>query len=144
MIAYPAIFHRQKRGFWIEFPDIPGCVTEGRDLAHAKRMAKEALTGVLEVRLEYDEAIRKPSRPKGKNVYWIEPVLAVGVAVTLRAVRKRNGWTMKAIAERMKVSLGEYQRLEDPRRSNPTLKKIQDVCGALNIEVEELFRKRAA
>lgn len=145
MIAYPAIFHRQKKGYWVEFPDISGCLTEGKTLEHAKKMAREALTGVLEVRLAYDEPIRKPSKTvRGKNVHLIEPEVNVGVAVTLRLIRKKHGQTMKAVAQRMNVSVGEYQRLEDPRRSNPTLKKLQQVCRALNVEVKDLFRRRAA
>jgi antitoxin HicB len=107
-------------------------------------MAREALTGVLEVRLEYDELARTPSRLGGKNVRWVEPELSVGVAVTLRVIRKKQGLTMKEIAARMNVSVGDYQRLEDPQRSNPTVRKLQEVCKALNIEIEDLFRKRAA
>jgi antitoxin HicB len=145
MIAYPAIFRKHKRGYWVEFPDVPGCLTEGKTLDHAKKMAREALTGVLEVRLEYDEPIRRPDfKRRGPNVHWIEPEIAVAIAVTLRAIRKRKGQTMRAVAERMNVSIGEYQRLEDPRRSNPTLRKLQQVCQALEIDVKDLFRRKAA
>jgi antitoxin HicB len=144
MIAYPGIFHKQKKGFWVEFPDLPGCLTEGKDLEHAKKMAREALTGVLEVRLSYNESVRKPSKLKGKNIYLIEPDPVVGVALTLRAIRKERGETMKALAQKMHVSIGEYQRLEDPRRSNPTLRKLKQVCDALEIDLGELFQKRAA
>ena len=140
MIRYPAIFHKEKKGFWVEFPDIPGCVTEGKNFDHALLMAKEALSGILEVRLEYDEPIRKPAARKGKNVFWVEPELHIGVAVTLRWIRKKKGRTMKEIAQRMGVSIGEYQRLEDPKRSNPTLKKLEHVCRALDIRVQDLFR----
>ncbi len=139
MITYPAIFHKEKKGYWVEFPDIPGCLTEGRDLEDATKMAREALTGILEVRLAYDEPIRIPSPCKGRRVRWIEPELSVGIAITLRWVRKRQGRTMKEVAERMGVSLGEYQRLEDPTRSNPTIKKLQQVCKALDIAVRDLL-----
>lgn len=42
-IIYPAIFHKQENGFWVEFPDIPGCFTEGETLNKAFNMAGDAL-----------------------------------------------------------------------------------------------------
>lgn len=31
-IIYPAIFYKQDKGYYVEFPDIPGCLTEGDTL----------------------------------------------------------------------------------------------------------------
>ncbi len=43
-IIYPAIFHKaEEGGFWVEFPDLPGCVTEGDTLEEAVLMAGDAL-----------------------------------------------------------------------------------------------------
>jgi len=45
-IIYPAIFHKDEetdRGYWVEFPDLPGCVTEGGTLEEAFLMAGDAL-----------------------------------------------------------------------------------------------------
>ena len=33
--AYPAIFHYEENGYWVEFPDLPGCLSEGDDAAQA-------------------------------------------------------------------------------------------------------------
>ena len=43
---YPAVFHREEReedGYRVDFPDLPGCLTCGKTLEEAFRMAKEAL-----------------------------------------------------------------------------------------------------
>ncbi len=41
---YPAIFHKAEAGgYWVEFPDLPGCVTEGDSLEEAFNMAADAL-----------------------------------------------------------------------------------------------------
>lgn len=40
--VYPAIFHEED-GYWVEFPDLTGCVTEGNTLEEAMAMAQEAL-----------------------------------------------------------------------------------------------------
>ncbi len=43
-LFYPALFHKaEEGGFWITFPDIPECITEGDDLEKAYSMAVDAL-----------------------------------------------------------------------------------------------------
>lgn len=41
---YPAIFHKtEENGYWVEFPDLPGCLTEADTLENAYNMAGDAL-----------------------------------------------------------------------------------------------------
>lgn len=41
---YPAIFHKDEdSGFWVSFPDLEGCFTQGETLEEAFAMAKEVL-----------------------------------------------------------------------------------------------------
>ena len=40
---YPSKFHKEDNCYWVEFPDLPGCFTQGETLEEAFRMAKEAL-----------------------------------------------------------------------------------------------------
>ena len=41
---YPALFHKaEEGGFWISFPDIPECLTQGNDMSQAYEMAIDAL-----------------------------------------------------------------------------------------------------
>lgn len=43
-LIYPAIFHKEEvGGYSVTFPDLPGCNTEGNDLAEALYMAQDAL-----------------------------------------------------------------------------------------------------
>lgn len=43
-LIYPAIFHKaEEGGFWVEFPDLPGCVTDGETVEEAFNMAGDAL-----------------------------------------------------------------------------------------------------
>ncbi len=44
-IIYPAIFHKDEagHGYWVEFPDLPGCFTDGETLEEAFLMAGDAL-----------------------------------------------------------------------------------------------------
>lgn len=43
-IFYPAFFHKaEEGGFWVSFPDIPECLTQGDDMTQAYEMAVDAL-----------------------------------------------------------------------------------------------------
>jgi len=43
--VYPAIFHRNEdESYTIVFPDLPGCISEGKTLGNAMYMAQSALT----------------------------------------------------------------------------------------------------
>ena len=47
--VYPALFHSNEDGsFTITFPDLPGCISEGKSLGNAMYMAQSALTQWIE------------------------------------------------------------------------------------------------
>lgn len=127
MMRYPAVFEYDaaERVYNVHFPDIEGCVTYGDDLGHAKRMASEALTGVLLTLIDKGREIPAPSAVKGTNTHMVEPERTVAFALWLRDQRKRSGMTQTEIADKLGVRYQVYQRLEDPERSNPTLKTIE-------------------
>ncbi len=61
---YVAVLDPAKEGgFNVSFPALPGCVTFGNNLSHAKRMAKEALTLWIEELLHRKKKI--PSADTG-------------------------------------------------------------------------------
>ena len=52
-LFYPAIFHKaEEGGFWITFPDLPECITEGDDMEEAYNMAVDALGLTLTDRIK--------------------------------------------------------------------------------------------
>ena len=57
-LFYPAVFHKaEEGGYWVTFPDIPECITEGDDMAEAYDMAVEALGLALEEKIENREKL---------------------------------------------------------------------------------------
>lgn len=61
-LFYPAIFHEaEEGGFWVSFPDLPECLTEGDDMQQAYEMAVDALGISLISRKEEGEPIPKPT-----------------------------------------------------------------------------------
>jgi antitoxin HicB len=125
MTTYPAIFHPDEKGYWVEFPDLPGCVTEGETLEDAKEMAKEALSAMLESLDSRKKSIPIPSNIKGNDIHYIEPSLNVAFAISLKREREKMGLTQKQVAEKANITWSFYQRIENPRKSNPTLSTIE-------------------
>jgi len=133
MIAYPAKFEKAAEGGYIvEFIDIPSCVTEGDTLEEAKAMAKEAISAMLYSLDSRKMIIPEPSDKKGRGIYYIEPELNIAFAITLKKERERMGLSQKDVAERMNVNWAYYQRIENPRRTNPTLKTIDKLQKIFN------------
>ena len=61
-MEYIAYLHKDRKSdFGVSFPDFPGCVTAGRTLEEARRMAVEALTLHIEGMVEDSEVVPAPS-----------------------------------------------------------------------------------
>ena len=56
--TYPAIFHKEEKGYWVEFPEFGGG-TQGEDLEEAMKNARQMLESVLAFYL--DEGMKLPS-----------------------------------------------------------------------------------
>jgi predicted RNase H-like HicB family nuclease len=62
MTAYIALLRKQPGSdYGVDFPDFPGCITAGRTLEEARRMAGEALAFHVDGMREDDEPIPPPS-----------------------------------------------------------------------------------
>lgn len=63
-LFYPAVLHTaEEGGFWITFPDLPECMTQGEDMQSAYEMAVEALGLALTERKKEKQEIPVPSQP---------------------------------------------------------------------------------
>lgn len=64
-LFYPALFHEaEEGGFWVTFPDIPECMTQGDDMQQAYEMAVEALGLSLSSMEDEKAEIPRASRPQ--------------------------------------------------------------------------------
>ncbi|MCC8080161.1 MAG: type II toxin-antitoxin system HicB family antitoxin [Oscillospiraceae bacterium] len=56
--VYPAVFHlNDDKTYTVTFPDLPGCITEGKSPEEALYMAQSALTQWIEYLADSGEAI---------------------------------------------------------------------------------------
>lgn len=71
---YPALFHKNDDGsFTITYPDLPGCISEGKDLGNALHMAESALTQWVEYltdkKMEIPQASSLENVPADKDEF---------------------------------------------------------------------------
>lgn len=58
--TYPAIFHKEETGYWVEFPEFGGG-TEGKNIEEAMKNAREMLENVLASYIDEGMALPTPS-----------------------------------------------------------------------------------
>lgn len=60
--VYPAIFHKNNdNSYTVIFPDLSGCITEGKSLGEAMRMAQSAINQWIEYSKDKNLQIPKPT-----------------------------------------------------------------------------------
>lgn len=65
---YPAYFHREDNAYWVDFPDLPGCFTQGDNIDDAYNMALDALGVYLNVLEDKGISIPEASDASTLNV----------------------------------------------------------------------------
>jgi predicted RNase H-like HicB family nuclease len=87
--VYPAIFHKNDDGsYTIMYPDLSGCISEGKNLANAMYMAQSALTQWIDYLADHKQKIPKASEPGDISV---EP----GELVNLIRAEVKDGRAVK-------------------------------------------------
>lgn len=89
-LFYAAIFENcEEGGYSVSFPDLPGCFTEGDDLAEAMEMAEEAACGWLVGEIDAGKTIPEPTaREKMDDV---EDGFINVICLDLDAYRRKKG-----------------------------------------------------
>lgn len=89
-LFYPALFHKaEEGGFWISFPDIPECLTQGEDMTQAYEMAVDALGLALTCREKERQPFPDVSDP---TMLTPEPdSFLVVIEFDMLAYKKRTG-----------------------------------------------------
>lgn len=136
MIKYQAKIYKDGKSYSVLFPDLPGCLSMGDTLGEAKTMAQDALSLYLEEAKDPKWDVPKPKNRKGKEYYWIRPNLEVTIPLMLRQKRIESGFTQAQIAQKLGITIQQIQKLETPGKSNPTVKTLERISQALNVDLE--------
>jgi len=134
MLSYYAKIKKEKDCYLVTFPDFENILTYGPTVEEALVNAEEALNGCLESDFERHFSIRPPSRVTGRNVHSIPVAPHIAVAIMLRTLRADK--TQMEIAKELNIAYQAYQRLENPRKANPTVKTLEKIGRVFGRRVE--------
>jgi predicted RNase H-like HicB family nuclease len=98
--VYPAIFHRNKdESYTITYPDLPGCISEGKTLGNAMHMAQSALTqwiGYLADKKQEIPSASPAKKIKTSNDDFVNLIyVEVRDAKAVKQLVYPNGWTIR-------------------------------------------------
>lgn len=89
--VYPAIFHSNEDGsFTITYPDLPGCISEGKNLANAMYMAQTALAQWIEYLTDKKQSLPSPTNLKCLKTTDLEFVNLIRADIKDRRAVKRT------------------------------------------------------
>lgn len=127
-MTYNCTIEKQSENMYVvRFPDMGNVTTYGTNLKDAQNMAKEALDAVLETDVEKGFPIPEP---KYKDGIEIEVSPKIAFAIELR--KARGNRTQKEMAASADMSYQQYQRLENPKKTNPTLEMLYRLQKVFN------------
>ena len=145
LISYQAKLTKEKEGgYSVSFPDVPGCFTEGETIEEALINAQEALSLHLEEAANPEWDVPRARDHKGGNLYWITPDLDVAIPLTIRQLRRDKKVSQTLLARHLDMTVQQYQKIEYPKKSNPTAKTLMAVCRQLGYEIEFKKKKKSA
>ena len=100
---YPAVFKQNDdSSYTVTFPDLPGCISEGKSLSKAMNMAQSALSQWIEYLLGASTALPKASDIKSIIVNENELVSLVNIVVRDNRAVKRTISLPKWMDEKVK------------------------------------------
>jgi antitoxin HicB len=140
VLAYPAVFDKEEKGFNVSFPDFPRAHTCGADEKEAYRMAVDCLRAAIEYALEDKQAIPKPS-PVRKSQHAIPVTLDLAPKVALFQLMTDRGISNLKLANQMGIRENAVRRMLDPsHQSKPDqyIRALAALDAAVQVSVVEL------
>ena len=118
-LLYPAIFIPYEEGFTVEFPDLPGCITQGDSLEEAFEMAEDVACGWILTSVEEGEEIPKPSQISN---HYSDNVIVNYVKLDIGKYAKKN--SVKSVKKTLTIP--EWLNVLAERAGINFSKELQD------------------
>jgi antitoxin HicB len=135
---YYAKIAKEDGSYLVSFPEFPNVNTYGDTLEEALKNAEEALNGAFESDFERGYKLPESVEHQGKCYHMVKVFPHLEVAFKLRALRKNE--SQIEIAKKLGISYQAYQKLENPRRCNPTIKTLEKLSSIFGKELQVSFR----
>ncbi|HLG18340.1 MAG TPA: helix-turn-helix domain-containing protein [Bdellovibrionota bacterium] len=136
MIRYQAKIYKDGTRYSVEFPDLPGCFSDGATRDEARRNAREAMSLYLEEARDPKWDLPRSKVRRSKRYEWVTPYEDVLIPLLIRQERRRHGLTQKELAKRIGITFQQLQKLETPGKSNPTVKTLVTISEALGENID--------
>jgi antitoxin HicB len=121
-------YSAEDKCWYVEAPGFyDGIMTDGDTLEEAKEMASEAISGLIGSYIDNNIPFNIPSMPDLLDYYAIPLEPGLSFALWLRNKRKTHNMSLADVAEKMGVKYQVYQKLENPKTANPTLKTLRKI-----------------
>jgi predicted RNase H-like HicB family nuclease len=135
-MEYIAYLHKDRKSdYGVSFPDFPGCITAGKTLDEARRMAEEVLAFHIQGMIEDGDAVPEPSSldhvaddaaRRGAIAFMVSvdaPDATVRINITAResqiekidALAEAAGLTRSGYMVRAAIGNGEEKRTSRPK-----------------------------
>ena len=129
-MVYYCTIEKEGDEYIAQFPNMTNVVTCGFTHEEALAMAKEALEGCLESDISHGNEIPPPAYAEGYPV-----AVASHIALSLRLRELRGNQSQTDIAQKLGLTYQAYQRLENPRKANPTVKTLEKIARVYGREL---------
>jgi len=125
-MKYHFRIHKEKKGYWAQCLELPGCSTQGDSMAELRTSMREALNLFLDEPPASNHFHPLPrARLKGRNIIAIPVSPAIAFSTYLRALRHMHSLSQKQAAALLGFkNLYSYQRLESSKSANPVLSTL--------------------
>jgi len=130
-MVYYCTIEKEGDEYIAQFPDMTNIMTCGFTHKDALALAKEALEGCLECDISRGYPIPPPVFSDGHPIS-VSPHIAL--SLQLRQLRGEQSQT--EIARKLGLSYQAYQRLENPRKANPTVKTLEKIANVYGRELK--------
>lgn len=132
-MIYHCTLESAQDGLYIaSFPDIPSVITFAETKEQALSNAEAALNACLETDVSRGLIPPRPSF-KSSRSFPISVTSNIVIAIRLRELRGSD--SQSEVAEKLGITYQSYQTLENPIKSNPTLKTLEKVAKALGKKI---------
>lgn len=125
-MRYHFKIHKETNGYWAECIELKGCATQADSKEELQKNMEEALNLFLSEPESSGHIFPKPKKiTPNSNIKEVVVQPTVAMAVKIRELRLKNHLTQKNMMEILGIKfLSNYQRLENPRKSNPEVKTL--------------------
>lgn len=142
-MKYHFKIHKEAKGYWAACIELEGCSTQADTKEELEKNMEEALNLFLSEPESSSYIFAKPKKMKltlGIQEVFVDPMVAM--AVKIRELRLKNNLTQKGMMEKLGIKfLSNYQRLENPKKSNPEVKTLSIIKKKFpSFSIDEIFK----